>query len=189
MSNRFGGIGSSSAPPSFLNQIPTPWAPCDVGDDSVRSHNVHRGCRSDYRCPHRLVFHQANINFEKSSWSSFRQAAGDKHWTGRCTEWADGKIPNKLIFSLVVCTLFRAVLTVIVENTHVNRVLKAGRLDEDASRIIIETYLHPLWCSTVPLTTSHAFPVIILRSQCHLKETPALFSPHGWDIKSEEIFE
>ena len=55
---------------------------------------------------------------------------------------------------------------------------------EDASRIIIETYLRPLWCGTVPLTTSDAFPVIIVRSQCHLKETPALFSPHGPDIKS-----
>ena len=86
----------------------------------------------------------------------------------------------------VACTLFGAVLTVIVENTHVNRVLKAAGLDEDASRIIIETYLHPLRCGTVPLTTSDAFPVIIVRSQCHLKETPALLSPHGWDIKSEE---
>ena len=86
----------------------------------------------------------------------------------------------------VACTLFGAVLTVIVENTHVNRVLKAAGLYEDASRIIIETYLRPLRCGTVPLTTSDAFPVIIVRSQCHLKETPALLSPHGWDIKSEE---
>ena len=65
--NRQRHYSRGASAPSFLNQIPTPWAPCDVGDDSVQSHNVHRGCRSDYRCPHRLVFQQANINFEKSS--------------------------------------------------------------------------------------------------------------------------
>ena len=88
---------------------------------------------------------------------------------------------------LAYCVYFVwPVLTAIEENTHVNRVLKAAGLHEDASRIIIETYLRPLWCGTVPLTTRDAFPVIIARSQCHLKETPALLSPHGWGIKWEE---
>ena len=88
---------------------------------------------------------------------------------------------------LAYCVYFVwPVLTVIEENTHVNRVMRAAGLHEDASRIIIETYLRPLWCGTVPLTTRDAFPVIIARSQCHLKETPALLSPHGWGIKWEE---
>ena len=80
---------------------------------------------------------------------------------------------------LALCTLFCSVDSH-WENTHVNRDLKpAGRLHEDASRIIIETYLRPLRSGTVPLTTSNAFPVITARSQCHLKETPELLSPHG----------
>ena len=57
---------------------------------------------------------------------------------------------------------------------------------EDASRIIIETYLRPLRCSTVPLTTRDAFPVIIPPSQCRLKETTPLVSPHGWHINFEK---
>ena len=118
MANRFGGIGSDiiaggASAPSFLNQIPTPWAPCDVGDDSVRSHNVHPSCRSDYRCPHRLVFHQANINFEKSSSSKIRLVINNA---------LNGKMAKSLnSLFLLSCVLSFAVLTVIVENTHVNR--------------------------------------------------------------------